>query len=413
MLRGAFLVLLFAICLQSANGEPWLRPNADCAGCQAVVSAAMKVASNATLAKEVLDAMIKNCHSMGLDPSLEKLCDSMSKFVVDNLPWVKKELEGLAWDIPIAFCAVFLHECTIDCCDTRTPFKPEQVHLALTNDASEMHVSWVTFTPTSSFVQYGTDQLTMMAPATTRTYKKGGWLGTIYSATMTGLKVDTKYNYRVGSDKGWGQQWSFRTLPKIDPRAPAERPLTIAVVGDMAFDNVSDATVMHLTQQAQSGKIDMVIHAGDISYADGYQLHWDMFMRKIEPIAARVPYMTAPGNHEFWFNFTAYENRWFMPNATSRSPSNLYYTSIRDQSTSWASTPKRGSTRRTSTSSSRTGSLRTLLPPTRLARSVLGWSCSVTARSTARTRTSRTVKISLRIFATVWRTSSLRPRSTW
>jgi len=82
-----------------------------------------------------------------------------------------------------------------------------------------------------------------------------------------------------------------------------------------------------LTQQAASGRIDMVIHVGDISYADGYQLHWDMFMRKIEPISARVPYMVAPGNHEFWFNFTAYENRFFMPNGSSkpRSISKLYY----------------------------------------------------------------------------------------
>ena len=41
--------------------------------------------------------------------------------------------------------------------------------------------------------------------------------------------------------------------------------------------------------------------------------HWDVFMRKIEPIAARVPYMTTPGNHEFWFNFTAYKTRFAMP----------------------------------------------------------------------------------------------------
>ena len=34
--------------------------------------------------------------------------------------------------------------------------------------------------------------------------------------------------------------------------------------------------------------------------------HWDVFMRKIEPIASRVPYMVSPGNHEVWFNFTAY-----------------------------------------------------------------------------------------------------------
>jgi hypothetical protein len=41
-----------------------------------------------------------------------------------------------------------------------------------------------------------------------------------------------------------------------------------------------------------------VIHSGDISYADGYEPHWDDFFNKIQPIAASVPYMVSPGNHE-------------------------------------------------------------------------------------------------------------------
>jgi hypothetical protein len=42
-------------------------------------------------------------------------------------------------------------------------------------------------------------------------------------------------------------------------------------------------------------------------------------MRKIEPLAARIPYMVVPGNHEFWFNFTDYKARWFMPGNSSGS----------------------------------------------------------------------------------------------
>jgi len=131
---------------------------------------------------------------------------------------------------------------------------------------------------------------------------------------MTGLAPNTKYQYHVGSPQGgWSQTVSFKTLPTVaahDPKAP---PLRFIWIGDMAYDNFSDATVAHMTDMVNAGEVDAVVHPGDISYADGFQLHWDVYMRKIEPIASRVPYMVAPGNHEFWFNFTAYRSRWFMP----------------------------------------------------------------------------------------------------
>ena len=48
---------------------------------------------------------------------------------------------------------------------------------------------------------------------------------------------------------------------------------------------------------------DEVVHVGGIGYADGYERHSDEFGRLIEPISSRVPYMTLPGNHEFWNKF--------------------------------------------------------------------------------------------------------------
>ena len=37
--------------------------------------------------------------------------------------------------------------------------------------------------------------------------------------------------------------------------------------------------------------IDMVVHIGDICYANGYLSQWDQFTAQIEPIASTVPYM--------------------------------------------------------------------------------------------------------------------------
>jgi hypothetical protein len=42
----------------------------------------------------------------------------------------------------------------------------------------------------------------------------------------------------------------------------------------------------------------LVLHAGDISYARGYGALWTAFHDLVEPVASRVPYMVAPGNHE-------------------------------------------------------------------------------------------------------------------
>ena len=83
----------------------------------------------------------------------------------------------------------------------------------------------------------------------------------------------------------------------------------------MGYGANSDGTVAQLTELAGSGEIDAVFHNGDISYADGDQHHWDVYFRKIEPIASTVPYLTTPGNHEFWFNFSAYKHRVAMPMA--------------------------------------------------------------------------------------------------
>lgn len=41
------------------------------------------------------------------------------------------------------------------------------------------------------------------------------------------------------------------------------------------------------------GNFDMVLHIGDMSYANGYIAQWDQFLAQIEPISSKVPYMVA------------------------------------------------------------------------------------------------------------------------
>lgn len=53
-----------------------------------------------------------------------------------------------------------------------------------------------------------------------------------------------------------------------------------------------------VADEVTSGNVDSVFHIGDISYATGFLVEWDFFLHLINPVASRVSYMTAIGNHE-------------------------------------------------------------------------------------------------------------------
>lgn len=53
-----------------------------------------------------------------------------------------------------------------------------------------------------------------------------------------------------------------------------------------------------LEREVLAGNTTMVLHIGDIAYSVGYASEWDEFMAQIEPVAARLPWMTGIGNHE-------------------------------------------------------------------------------------------------------------------
>eukprot|EP00055_Hartaetosiga_balthica_P006583 m.20928 g.20928 ORF g.20928 m.20928 type:complete len:524 (+) comp5301_c0_seq1:70-1641(+) len=233
---------------------------------------------------------------------------------------------------PFALCAM-LGTCQIDCC--ATPIFPEQVHISITNKLSEMVVMWATLQQTPHpQVQYGSSatNLTMAMNGTIHSYTSGGWQGYIYVATMTGLVPGTKYYYRVGDPTVAAHYWmkpNWSQVPSmsfITRTAPSSDHATrVAVIGDAGATDASMLTLAYITQLTHQGKIDFLFHDGDIGYADGYQTLWDEYVRKIEGIAAFVPYMTVQGNHEGFYDFKPYMARFTMPWKQSGSDSPLFY----------------------------------------------------------------------------------------
>lgn len=57
-----------------------------------------------------------------------------------------------------------------------------------------------------------------------------------------------------------------------------------------------------LREDLKDNELDLIMHVGDISYADGLGEVWDSFMKKIEKLARSIPYMVSIGNHEYGYN---------------------------------------------------------------------------------------------------------------
>merc|ERR1719453_1628206 len=63
----------------------------------------------------------------------------------------------------------------------------------------------------------------------------------------------------------------------------------------------------------------LMIHPGDMSYADSNATRWDRYDTLMEPLSSRLQWMVVPGNHEIesdaitGANFVPYKARFNMP----------------------------------------------------------------------------------------------------
>ncbi|KAI6204497.1 hypothetical protein M3Y94_00680900 [Aphelenchoides besseyi] len=198
---------------------------------------------------------------------------------------------------------------------------PEQVHLAYGGSPSKMSVTWITFDDTHhSFVRYGRDgKLDHSVKATIRKFVDGGKARTVryvHCALIQDIRPGQQYCYRVGSKYGWSSMLKFRGLKKR-----SNGGFVYAIYGDFGYEKAR--SLNKLNRYARAGVFDMVIHNGDIAYdmdkKDGTV--GDKFMRQIEPMSTRVPYMVSAGNHERTYNYSHYKERFTMPGTDH----NLFY----------------------------------------------------------------------------------------
>jgi len=112
--------------------------------------------------------------------------------------------------------------------------------------------------------------------------------------TLRDLKPNATYAYHCGSDFGWSSIFQFRTVPSES----VDWSPSLAIYGDMGNENAQ--SLSRLQQETQRGMYDAIIHVGDFAYDMNTKNArvGDEFMRQIESVAAYLPYMVVPGNHE-------------------------------------------------------------------------------------------------------------------
>lgn len=149
---------------------------------------------------------------------------------------------------------------------------------------------------------------TSMCGAPARTV---GWRdpGFIHTGFLKDLWPNTEYTYKVGHKLSNGTYvWSDTYHFKASPYPGQKSVQRVVIFGDMGKEEADGSNVYNdyqhgslMTTKQLINDIenyDIVFHIGDICYANGYLSQWDQFTSQIEPLASRVPYMIASGNHE-------------------------------------------------------------------------------------------------------------------
>ena len=153
----------------------------------------------------------------------------------------------------------------------------------------------------------------------------------VCTAVIPTLSHQCTYEYQVANGIFWRETrfFSGRTPYYTQPfdKEDLEYQPTVVVIGDMGVGNYSQYSRQMLEIEAQLGTYDFSIHPGDIAYnlnTNGGEVG-NQFMQEIEGFASEYPYMTVPGNHERFSNFTDYINRFYMPKNWASQSTSFYY----------------------------------------------------------------------------------------
>ena len=188
---------------------------------------------------------------------------------------------------------------------------PRQIHLSVQGDAAtSVTITWVTMAQENTethTVMYGRSpgEYTHVAAGISKKLPNK-LFGYVHEVKLTELQPNTTYYYVCGDEiGGLSEEQSFATAPED------VQDISFVVIADMGISLEALKNLTLMISEAPS----FVLHAGDLSYANGNSLGWDVWFEMIAPLAANVSYMPSIGNHEVenLLGVSSYRGRFALP----------------------------------------------------------------------------------------------------
>ncbi|CAG9322164.1 unnamed protein product [Blepharisma stoltei] len=204
---------------------------------------------------------------------------------------------------------------------------PEHIHLAWTENEHEMMVSWSTFIPVDSFVHYrpilcndAAENYEYTEVLGNRTMFNEGVLMLrfifLHNALIKGIRSECFYEYFIQSSIGKSKTYIFngRTPESDDSFNDTSNPFKMIIIGDLGGGDIGSITAALFQREVKFRDSAGLIHLGDLAYNldTDNGLTGDNFLNLVQDLAATIPYMVLPGNHENFDNQTHYKMRFKM-----------------------------------------------------------------------------------------------------
>jgi len=207
---------------------------------------------------------------------------------------------------------------------------PQQLRLAFGEREDERVLTFASPVQGAPVVLYGktSRRYTNQSVAESVLFEEANPLGMqwLHTAALQGLEAGQTYYYVAKLDDAHtSPEFSF-----VIPREGSSHPLRFLVVGDLGYEGGRPTfeRMMDKLRGPDGEPAEAVIHVGDLAYhLEGLGgMEGDQFLRMVEPLSARVPYMTCVGNHERGIGkrYIHYIARFRMP-GPARQNGNMWY----------------------------------------------------------------------------------------